>query len=140
MRIQLGEQENLEPNLAPLLDCIFLLLIFFLVATTFEKQNENEQIEQLNIALPDSSAALTPIALETSPLVLGVDRRGRFYLAGHRISVGDLHQTLKQQAEKDPSRRIRIDGDKETPFQHIVHLLDLCEFEGLNNIGVRTRP
>ena len=140
MRVNLGDKENIEPNLAPLLDCIFLLLIFFLVATTFDKkEQQQDEVQQLNISLPESKAALSPLTVLSDPFVLGVDRHGKYYLAGKRVDVKQLHQAIKQQAQANPQRQVRIDGDKNTPLQYLVYLLDLCEFEGLTNIGVRAR-
>lgn len=139
MRINLGETENVEPNMAPMLDCIFLLLIFFLVATSFNKdENQTEEVQQLNIMLPDSAAAFKMGIDVEQPLVIGVNRKGQFFLNNKRVPVKKLHQVLKNQAAENPDKRIRIDGDKGTPLQHVVHLMDLCEFEGLNNIGIRT--
>ncbi|WP_157964763.1 ExbD/TolR family protein [Algibacillus agarilyticus] len=138
MRINLDDQENFEPNLAPLLDCIFLLLIFFLVATTFDKEDhESETVKQLNIQLPSSAAAFSPTEIRLAPLVLGVDRHGKYYIDNKQVAVKDVHAILRKQSQTDPERRIRIDGDRNTPLQYMVHLLDLCEFEGLHNIGVR---
>lgn len=139
MRINLSDNENVEPNMAPMLDCIFLLLIFFLVATSFDKEKKTEQqVEQLNIVLPESAAGFNVASAKTNPLVIGVNRRGRFFFNNERIGVNELHQLLRNQAKENPNKAIRIDGDKNTPLQHIVHLMDLCAFEGLLNVGVRT--
>ncbi|MGL1959070.1 MAG: biopolymer transporter ExbD [Colwellia sp.] len=142
MRINLDDNESIEPNMSPLLDCIFLLLIFFLVATSFEKQknDEKQKITELIIQLPESATALSNAPqqqLSQQPLVITINHRGKILFNHSSISTNELHQLLKEQAVKDPNRRIRIDGDRNTPLQHIVHLLDLCEFEGLNNIGIR---
>lgn len=139
MRINLNDEENVEVGMAPLLDCIFLLLIFFLVATSFQQQKieESPEIQQLSIQLPDSAAAMSPNAESTEPLIIAIDHKGNLYMNHSRLSVNALHQVLKEQAAINPNRRIRIDGDRNTPLQHIVHLMDLCEFEGLTNIGLR---
>ena len=137
MRINLDEAEQVEPSMAPLLDCIFLLLIFFLVATTFDKQKPENKVEQLKITLPNSAAALADSTESLAELVIAVNRHGQFMVNNARVNVEQLHNVIKQQAANNPGIRVRIDGDRDTPLQHIVHLLDLCEFEGLNNIGVR---
>lgn len=140
MRINLDDNESIEPNMSPLLDCIFLLLIFFLVATSFEKQknDEKQKIKELFIQLPESAAALSNTAqANQQPLVITINSRGKISFNDSSVSTNELHELLKNQAAKNPNRRIRIDGDRNTPLQHIVHLLDLCEFEGLNNIGIR---
>ena len=139
MRINLDDDENMEPSMAPLLDCIFLLLIFFLVATSFQQQKieENPELQHLSIKLPDSAAAMSVADGLPEPLVIAIDYKGHLYMNHNRLSVTELHQVLKEQAAANPDRRIRIDGDRNTPLQHIVHLMDLCEFEGLTNIGLR---
>ena len=137
MRINLDDQENIEPSMAPLLDCIFLLLIFFLVATSFERQkNEEQEVQQIEIQLPDSAAALSATNAQDA-LVITIDYRGRLYFDNKRLNTTELHDLLKKQAAANPNRRIRIDGDRNTPLQHIVHLMDLCEFEGLTNVALR---
>lgn len=137
MRINLDDQESIEPNMAPLLDCIFLLLIFFLVATSFEQQKRDKEIKELDFTLPSSAAAIEGAHNPDQMTVITIDRKGRLMLNNHRISTNELHAALKQLAATNPQTAIRIDGDRDTPLQHVVHLLDLCEFEGLNNIAVR---
>ena len=75
MRINLDDDESIEPSMAPLLDCIFLLLIFFLVATSFQQQKieENPELQQLSIQLPDSAAAMSVAAGLPEPLVIAID-------------------------------------------------------------------
>ena len=137
MRIYLGDEEPVEIGLAPLIDCVFLLLIFFLVATTFEKQQKEQQ--QLPIELPDSSASLSGGGAVSSNLVIGVDQRGNFHLGDQRLSVEDLYDRLEQVANDRPEQQIVIEGDRNTAYQHIVHLLDICQFVGLNHIRLLTR-
>jgi len=139
MRIELGEAEQTEIGFAPLIDCIFLLLIFFLVATSFKKDDEKKNSEELPIDLPISSASFDWQKAEAPPLVIGVDRQGNYYWGTKEVSVTMLREHLQKAKEDTPSRRIRIDGDKMTSYQNIIHVLDLCQFEGFTNIGVHTR-
>jgi biopolymer transport protein ExbD len=82
---------------------------------------------------------IVPAGLADAPLVLAVDSRGKVYVGGERVTVQGLHDVLKREAARDPQRRIRIDGDEQVPYQHIVHVLDLCQFEGFTNIALHTR-
>jgi biopolymer transport protein ExbD len=50
-----------------------------------------------------------------------------------------LHGALKKEAAKNPQRPIRIDGDQLAKYQDIVHVLDLCQFEGFTQIAMHTR-
>lgn len=137
MRVNLEDDEQFEVNMAPLLDCIFLLLIFFLVATSFNKLKPDKKEEELQIVLPHSAVALESHTAPEQVLVIGVDSRGRLFLNGQRIGSEALHATLRREAAENRNRRIRIDGDRNTSLQHVVQVLDLCEFEGLRNVSIR---
>jgi biopolymer transport protein ExbD len=89
--------------------------------------------------LPAAQASLDAARAAAAPLVLGVDRQGRVYVSGERVTVQGLHDALKREAARNPQRRIRIDGDEQVSYQHIVHVVDLCQFEGLTNIALHTR-
>jgi len=133
MRIDLSNDEPVEISMAPLIDCVFLLLIFFLVATTLKKIEK-----ELPIELPQAAASLST-QVEDRMLIVGVDKMGAVYLNAERVSTETLHRRLKEAALANPNQRIRIDGDRSAPFQYIVRILDLCQFEGLKNVGVHTR-
>jgi biopolymer transport protein ExbD len=133
VRVNLNDEEGAEIQMAPLIDCVFLLLIFFLVATTLKKIEK-----ELRIELPDAAAAIE-VAAQDDLLVIGVDRTGQLFLDAKPIATGDLHTRLRQIAQANPAQRIRIDADRHTPFQYVVQVFDLCQFEGLRNVGVHTR-
>jgi biopolymer transport protein ExbD len=139
MRIDLGHDEPPEIGLIALIDCIFFLLMFFMVATSFKQDKPNKPEKELPVLLPAAQASLDAARAAAEPLVLGVDRQGRVYVGSERVSVQGLHDVLKREAARDPQRRIRIDGDEQVPYQEIVHVLDLCQFEGFTNIALHTR-
>jgi len=139
MRIRDDDDESEVPevNMAPLIDCIFLLLIFFLLTSTIQKNtDEKKEIQQLAFMLPESAAAADAPG-EPETLVIGVDDAGRAYVNGTRVSLEKLHRALREAAARRP--KVRIEGDERAAFEHIVHVIDLCEFEGLRDIAVRTR-
>lgn len=138
MRVRDEDEEDVpELNMAPLIDCIFLLLIFFLLTSSLQKLEDDRQqaVQQLFVELPESAAASAAPA-RTEPLVIAVDESGRVYLEGQRVGVEQLHARLRTAGREQ--RRIRIEGDRRAAFEHIVHVIDLCEFEGLRDIAVRT--
>lgn len=137
MRTRKPEEEPFEIMLIPMIDCMLVIIIFFLVATTLKNREK-----ELPLDLPESAAA--PMLDQPPDLfVIGVDKDGRAYLSsGDRIEPVDterLHQRLRELAGVNPSQRIRIDGDRNTRFEDIIHILDLCQFEGLKNVGLHTR-
>jgi biopolymer transport protein ExbD len=139
MHIDLGEEEQPEIGLIALIDCIFFLLMFFMVATSFSQQTEAEKRKELPVVLPSASASLTPGQASASPLVIGVDRNGRFFLDGGPVGTQALHDRLRSEAQANPNRTVRVDGDRAAAYQHIVHVLDLCQLAGLTHIAMHTR-
>jgi biopolymer transport protein ExbD len=132
------EDETPEVNMAPLIDCIFLLLIFFLLTSSIQKVDDDKQkaVQQLCVELPEAAAAATAPA-QPEPLVIAVDAAGKFYVSNERVGIEKLHQILRAAAANKP--KVRVEGDKRAAFEHIAHVLDLCQFEGLHDISVRTR-
>lgn len=132
MQIKFDDDEAMEVQMAPLIDCVFLLLTFFLVATTLK-----ELKEELPLELPDSAVAVT-VQQADDQLEIGIDIAGEVYLNAVPVTTTVLHETLQRVAAHDLHQRIRIDVDRNTPFQHVVHVFDLCQFEGLKNVGIHT--
>ena len=122
MRTRKPEEEPFEIMLIPMIDCMLVIIIFFLVATTLKNREK-----ELPLDLPESAAALK---IEQPPdlFIIGVDKEGRPYL-----STGDRIEPV------DTERRVRIDGDRNARFEDIIHMLDLCQFEGLTNVGLHTK-
>jgi biopolymer transport protein ExbD len=137
MRIELGDDEHPEIGLIALIDCIFFLLMFFMVATSF-KQPIGEKSKELPVILPSAQMSLDPTRAGATPLTIGVDKQGKLYLDGSRVSVQGLHERLKQEAASYPDRPIRVAGDELARYQDIVHVLDLCQFEGFTRISMQT--
>ena len=133
MRLSFPEDEAVDIQMAPLIDCVFLLLIFFLVATTLKQPQR-----QLDIHLPDSSAAKT-VASPEDTLVLAVDRQGHIFISGQPATNNLLHGRVRETARKTPGRRVRIDADRDARFQDVLRIMDLCHFEGLKNVGLHVR-
>jgi len=139
MRIDIGEEEQPEISLIALIDCIFFLLMFFMVASSFQKQAEGKASRQLPITLPQSAVSLDAAVADASPVVLGVDVKGGVYWGRDPVTTVELRDRLHAQAQRDPDRPVRIDGDTRVAYQEVVHLLDLCQFEGLTHVSLRTR-
>jgi biopolymer transport protein ExbD len=141
MRIHDEEDEDRpELNVTPLIDCLFFLLTFFIMTSTLEETKKAPEPvkspKQLLVELPESIAARS--AKDTSvPLVVTVDEAGHFFVDYTRVNIEELHRRLRDAGAAH--RRIRIEGDRRASFQNVSRVFDLCEFEGLRDIAVRTR-
>lgn len=139
MRIDLGDDEQPEIGLIALIDCIFFLLMFFMVATSFKQKEQQHKDKALAITLPRSSATLDLQDAAPDPLVIRVGREGDVAIGDDKLSIEALHARLSGEAQAHPGRPVRIEGDGSASYQSIVHVLDLCQFEGLTNIAMRAR-
>jgi biopolymer transport protein ExbD len=117
----------------PLIDCFVLILVFFLTCASVTKPHK-----EVGIVLPNSAAAAKAVAKHTT-LIIEVASDGTLLYEREPITGQLLQKKLREAAAENKDRRIRIDGDRRVALQHIVHLLDICQFEGLNNVGIRTR-
>jgi len=134
MRIHLGEegQGDAEVQMAPLIDCVFLLLIFFLITAALREIHK-----ELSVDLPEAGAAVRAKAVGDT-VIISVTKDGTIHLGTEPVTIQTLHKELRRAAQK-PGARVRIDGDRAVAFQHIAYVMDMCQFEGLKNIGVRTK-
>jgi biopolymer transport protein ExbD len=139
MRIEFGDDEQPEIGLIALIDCIFFLLMFFMVATSFKQKEQQHKDKAIPITLPRSSATLDLNDAAPDPLVIRVDRAGQVAIGEDKLSTEALHERLSGEARAHPGRPVRIEGDGNASYQSIVHVLDLCQFEGLTNIAMRAR-
>ena len=139
MRIELGEDQEPEIGLVALIDCIFFLLMFFMVATTFKQHEENRKNRALPVDLPKSDATLRAEDASDPGMVITIDRDGRVFVDGAAITRQGLHDRLRDLAARNRNASIRIDGDRHADFQSVVRVMDLCAFEGLTNLAVHVR-
>jgi biopolymer transport protein ExbD len=139
MRIDLGHDDEPEISLIALIDCIFFLLMFFMVATSFKHQAEGQPLKELPITLPQSAVSLDKSTASPEAVVIGVDAKGGVYWGRERVTAVELRRRLHEVAKRQPGQPVRIDGDVQAPYQEVIHLLDLCQFEGLTRISMRAR-
>lgn len=137
MRVRKPDDEPFEIMLIPMIDCMLVIIIFFLVATTLKNKQK-----ELPLELPGAGAALTVVQPQ-DVFVIGVDKTGRVFLGGDNfvepVDNERLHRELRQLAQASPNRKVRIDADRNARFEEVVRIVDLCNFEGLRNVGLRTR-
>lgn len=133
MRARRPEDEAFEIPLIPMIDCMLVIIIFFLVATTL-KHTEKE----LPIDLPVADASLDREVADDL-LILGVDRSGQKYIRSRPVSTEAMHRELQEYAQANPRQHIRIDADRLATYQSVVEVMELCQFYGLRDIGMHTR-
>ena len=133
MKIDLRDDEAIEVQMAPLIDCVFLLLIFFLVATTLKKVDR-----ELPLELPDIAAAID-VQQPDEIRVISVNEAEAIYLDGTPISLSLLQSELRGLARSTPDIKIRLDIDQRAPFRGAMRVMDMLRFENLRNVSITSR-
>jgi len=121
-----SESSSMGITLAPLVDVVFLLLIFFMVSTTFQVQ------PGLEVNLPQSSSTTE---VESEPWVITIRPEGNLYLDNEQISLSDLKETL---GESD--RGVILKADRQVPHGAVVSVLDQVKEAGIGVVDISTRP
>jgi biopolymer transport protein ExbD len=133
MRIR-DDDGLLEPefSMAPLIDIVFQLLIFFMVATTYTKQEK-----ELGIELPNAPSAQSPEA-KPDEIVINVFRDGRVSVFGRDVTREALVGALVDAAHAQNDVPVTIRGDRLVHHEDVVAVMDACGSAGLTNLTVGT--
>lgn len=134
MAIKYNDEESVDVQMTPLIDCVFLLLIFFLVSSQMKKIEK-----ELPIELPMADVALE-VKATPDLLTIGVDKMGEFYVNSQPVGSEGLRVAIKNAVAENPNPRVRISGDISAPFRRIVQVMDVCRGEGIPIVGIHTDP
>jgi biopolymer transport protein ExbD len=118
-----------------LIDILAILLIFFIVTTTFRTNQP-----QLQINLPESKSAERAPAENNQPLVLRVKSAEQITLDEKPVTLENLATSLKALRDQAPQRPIAMQADREAPFGVVVKVLDALREAGVKNIPAFTQP
>ena len=117
--------------MAPLIDVVFLLLVFFLLTSTFQTP------EAIDLTLPDSSTA-SPT--EPDALVVSLVEDGRIELDGAGVSLEDLPAALSSARRQDPARDVRLAADAAVEVRAMIAVMDAMREAGATDVAIATRP
>ena len=127
MAVRISQSGTLSSlSLTPLIDIVFLLLIFFLVATRFAEEDR-----ELDVELPTASEA-QPLTVKPKEVFVNVDQEGSYYVGGHMLDADGVEAVLQQAVVNNPaSQSVIIRADRTVEFQAVVTVMNLC-----NKVGV----
>ncbi|WP_435101323.1 ExbD/TolR family protein [Arhodomonas sp. AD133] len=133
MNLSPRRREEPEVNLTPLIDVVFLMLIFFMVSTTFVSQ------ARLNVTLPESEQASS--SDDDDGLALTINAQGRMFLDGDALvnsKLETVRRALDQAVgERDPKAvRLVIQADADARHQAVITVLDAAGQLGLSRVGM----
>lgn len=135
MKFRRKPRENVEINLASLIDVVFILLLFFVVTTTFTRET------QLKVDLPEAATGAAPENTERKQLEISIDVEGNFVLNGKRLLKSNLETLMAamgKEAEGDTSLPVLISADGKTPHQAVVIAMDAAGKLGFSRLSIAT--
>lgn len=133
MKFRKKPREDLELNLTPLIDVVFLLLIFFMVSTTFQKESE------LSVQLP--SATQEPQVTPTDTLEVVINAAGTFFVNDQELVSSDSQSLQVALDRLSAGRRdipLIIRADAKTPHQAFVTAMDAAAALGMLKLSIAT--
>ena len=147
-RRRFGPTAMAEINIIPLVDVTLVILIIFMVTTTFDK-NKNKDIPKqkmeqdseiaraVPVNLPQVSASIEKPALDML-LIIGVDAKGQKFVGDSFATTEVLRKKIKEMAAKNPDTKVRIDADREARFENVIEIVEMCQIEGLDHLSFHT--
>lgn len=126
--------EGAQIQMTSFIDCMFIMVIFLMVVAVLKKVHH-----ELDIDLPDKGIAAKESKTQDITRIISVTRDGRYYVGEKEVTRNKLLDAVAELAAGKPGMKVRIDADRAARMESVVYVLDVCEFYGLNDIGVRTR-
>lgn len=112
-------------TMTPLIDVVFLLLVFFLVATRFEEADR-----QLDVSLPSAEQA-QPDVLRPDDLMVDMNDSGTCFVEGREVDMAALENVISDRVASNPNTQaVKIRADKKVTLQDVVTVMNLCKRYG----------
>ena len=121
------EPEDL--NISPLIDMVFILLIFFAVSTTFVKDMK------LDLERP---SAQTSVSASNKSIRVYIDRQGDIFLNEKSVKSWMLQSLIRDSLSISSAQTVLIIADRLTPAENLIEVVDQCKLGGAREVGVAT--
>jgi biopolymer transport protein ExbD len=131
LRTESIEEPNL--NLTPMIDIVFLLIIFFMVGTKFA-----EMERRIEVDVPQVSHA-GPLSSAPEKRVIHVTNQGEIYLDEMPTTIDQLTTALAADVQQYPQQSVLIRGDGGSAFQHVADVLSACKHAGVSELAISVK-
>jgi len=126
------KRSDLIVDLTPMIDVVFLMLIFFMVSTSFTANNS------IKLDLPQSKAQAAN--KEEKQVVISIKADGQLYVQDERVKDADLRRRILNISKGDPNMRVVIRADADARHKRLVYTLDTIRELGMGKVGIATVP
>ncbi len=129
MRYRESKETVQDLNISPLIDMVFILLIFFMVSTTFVKDMK------LDLDRPSASSSSSA---STKAVRLYIDANGEVYLDGESVRIWVIQSRLRDLLKSKTVKSVLVVTDEGVPSGKLVELVDQARLAGASDVGVAT--
>ncbi len=120
--------------LVSLMDVLAILLIFFMVTTTFKKA-----LPEVQLKLPEARQSTDGSSVENEPLILTIDKDDKMWILNEPVTFDNLDNALKAAKDKQPNLILEIRSDENASFGSIIKVMDSAKTVKIDNIKALTR-
>jgi len=129
MRYRESKETVQDLNISPLIDMVFILLIFFMVSTTFVKDMK------LDLDRPSASSSTTA---STKAVRLYIDNAGNTYIDGESVRIWVIQSRLRDMLKTKSQKSVLVVTDENVPSGKLVEVVDQARLAGASDVGVAT--
>jgi biopolymer transport protein ExbD len=122
--------EEPEINMAPLIDMVFILLIFFLVTTSFVRESG------VTVERPQAQTARSK---EKNALIVGLDRSGGIHLEGRQVDLHGVRGLVERYLSVNPKGAVLVSADRRVVTGRLIAVLDQCRLAGAMDVAIAAR-
>jgi len=126
-----AQQEETEINITPMLDIVFIMLIFFIVTTSFIKETGID---------PNRPEAETAYKQERGNILIAINSVGDIWMNKRKIELGQVRQMVEQARNESPESSVVIIADEKAATGVLIDLMDQIRLGGVANISVAAEP
>jgi biopolymer transport protein ExbD len=130
VRKSIRGNDQVAIDMAPLIDMTFLLLIFFMVTTSFVKETGIDVMR---------STAATAEVKEHGTVMIGVDTEGQVYMEGKKIDLRSVRSLVERALAEDPDAGVVVVADRDSNTGDVVKVMDQCRLAGAKNVSLAAK-
>jgi len=122
--------DEVEINITPMLDVVFIMLIFFIVTTSFVKETG------IDVNRPSASTAEKK---ERGNILIAIDANGEIWMNKRKIDVRSVRANVERMHAENPEGGVVITADKESKTDTLIQVMDQARLAGVTNVSIAAR-
>lgn len=128
---RIEREEEMDINITPMLDIVFIMLIFFIVTTSFVKDTGID---------PQRPTAKTTEPKPRGNILIGVNTEGHIWMNNRRIELTDIRQMVEETVRETPESSAVVVSDEAAPTGTVIDIMDQVRAGGVTNISIAAEP